>query len=582
MATFLILLTIFLPWLGGLIVWWIGDRHSKAQHMLASVFAVLGGIASIGLIFYCSDIPLIEIPMGSIFGTFTLIPDGLGVFLAAIANVVGCLAVIFSINYMHNQEALGRYYSLILFFIGAMAGLGLSGSLLFMFFFWEITAFCSYALISFHNDDPKAVAGGIKALIVTQFGGVGLLAGALISYATVGSYQISDLLANAQNVPPGILSVIAFGFLAAAIAKSAQVPLHTWLPDAMEAPTPVTALIHAATMVNAGVYLLARFYPAFENVPGWKTSVVVVGLLSALLAAVMALVATDIKRVLAYSTISQLGYMVYSIGTGAVFASQFHLLSHAVFKALLFLAAGAVIHSVGTRDMFRMGGLSQKMPFIRNVFVIGSLALAGLPIANGFFSKELILEEGFLMGPEWAYWCMLMVAGITALYTTRMISLVFYHQPAQLKPEHDAPTAMRVSLGLLSFGVFTTWLLAGPFNKMLVNTLPFHQIHLEETFELVAHIFISPETWLALFVILLGILAWRFRNSLQTITNSLRPIANFARDGLGFDWVNTQIVKGFQSVATVFRYTQTGILGWNIAGILGGLIILFIILAWGA
>jgi NADH-quinone oxidoreductase subunit L len=582
MASYLIMLTICLPWLGGLVVWWVGDRHARVQHLLASVFAVLAGIASIGLMFYNSDTALIQIPMGSIFGTFTLIPDGLGVFLAAIATVVGSLAVIFSINYMHGEEQLGRYYSLILLFIGAMAGLGLSGSLLFMFFFWEITAFCSYALISFHNDDPKAVAGGIKALIVTQFGGIGLLAGALISYATLGSYQINELLVRAQDLPSGVLPLIAFGFLAAAIAKSAQVPLHTWLPDAMEAPTPVTALIHAATMVNAGVYLLGRFYPAFEGVPGWKTSVVIVGLLSALLAAIMALVSADLKRVLAYSTISQLGFMVYAIGVGAVFASQFHLLSHAVFKALLFLSAGAVIHAVGTRNMYSMGGLGQKMPFVRTVFITGSLALAGLPIANGFFSKELILENGFSHGPAWAYWCMLICAGITALYTARMISLVFYNQPAHLTPSHDAPAAMRISLAILSVGTFTTWLLAGPFSQLLNDTLPFHDLHLNQTFEMVMEIFKSPETWVALLVIFIGIGIWRFRTALRALINVFQPLSNFAKEGLGFDWANAQIVRGFQSIATVIRYTQTGLLSWNVVGILGGLVILFIILAWGA
>ncbi len=582
MARYLILFTICLPWLGGLLVWWVGDKHARMQHNLASMFAILAGISSVGLTFYSSDEAIIQIPMGSIFGTFTLIPDGLGIFLAAIATIVGSLAVIFSINYMQGKEQLGRYYALILFFIGAMAGLGLSGSLLFMFFFWEITAFCSYALISFHNDDPKAVAGGIKALIVTQFGGIGLLAGALISYATLGTYQISELLTQAQTLPSGILTLIAFGFLAAAIAKSAQVPLHTWLPDAMEAPTPVTALIHAATMVNAGVYLLARFYPAFEHVAGWRTSVIVVGMLSALLAAFMALVAQDLKRVLAYSTISQLGYMVYAIGVGAVFASQFHLLSHSVFKALLFLSAGAVIHAVGTRDMYSMGGLGEKMPFVRTVFIIGSLALAGLPIANGFFSKELILEDGFLHGPEWAFWCMLIGAGITALYTARMISLVFYNQPAQLKPAHDAPAAMRFSLAILSLGTFTTWTLAGPFSQILNETLPFHDLHHTQTFEMALEIFKAPQTWIALSVILVGIFTWRFHSPLKRLVEVLRPISNFIRGGLGFDWFNTQIVKGFQSLAIVFRYTQTGVLSWNVAGIMAGLVILFIILAWGA
>ncbi len=172
----------------------------------------------------------------------------------------------------------------------------------------------------------------------------------------------------------------------------------------MEAPTPVSALIHAATMVNAGVYLLARFYPAFAEVPYWREAVMLVGMISALMAAVMALVATDLKRVLAYSTVSQLGYMVYAVGAGGLFASQFHLLSHAIFKALLFLSAGAVIHAVGTRDMREMGGLGKQMPVVRAVFVIGALALAGIPILNGFWSKELVLEAGLSGGPVLDVW----------------------------------------------------------------------------------------------------------------------------------------------------------------------------------
>ncbi len=207
-------------------------------------------------------------PLGKAFGVLTFVPDGLAVSLTAIAAVVGSLAVIFSVDYMHGDEQLGRYYFLVLFFIGAMTGLVLSGNLLFTFFFWEITALCSYGLISFYNDDPKAVAGGIKALIITQVGGVGLLAGTLIAFANLGSFQISDLW-QSSSMPSTALAFIAFSFLIAAAAKSAQFPFHAWLPDAMEAPTPVSALIHAATMVNAGIYLLARFYPAFEFVPGW-------------------------------------------------------------------------------------------------------------------------------------------------------------------------------------------------------------------------------------------------------------------------------------------------------------------------
>ena len=365
---------------------------------------------------------------------------------------------------------------MVLFFIGGMAGLVLTSNLMLMFFFWEITALCSYSLISFNNDDPKAVRGGIKALLITGLGGVGLLLGALLSSTYLGTVDLPVLLTEAHGLPSGLLAVMGFGFLAAAAAKSAQFPFHTWLPDAMEAPTPISALIHAATMVNAGVYLLARFYPAFEGVPGWKTAVVLVGVITAFIAAWMALTANDLKRVLAYSTISQLGFMVYAVGTGGIFASQFHLLSHSIFKALLFLGAGAVIHAVGTRDMRKMGGLGKKMPFVRAVFMIGAFALAGIPILNGFFSKELILEGGLSHGPAWAFYTMVFVAGMTALYTVRCVYLVFYGKPTAEQHVHKTGTAMKVALLPLAILAFFSWLAAGPLMSLMKTSLPFHEI----------------------------------------------------------------------------------------------------------
>ena len=299
---------------------------------------------------------------------------------------------------------------------------------------------------------------------------------------------------------------MAFSFLIAAAAKSAQFPFHTWLPDAMEAPTPISALIHAATMVNAGIYLLARFYPAFASVPGWRTAVILVGVTSALITAFMALTATDLKRALAYSTVSQLGYMVYAIGAGGVLASQFHLLSHAVFKALLFLTAGSVIHAVGTRDMRSMGGLSTKMPFARNVFIIGALALMGLPIFNGFWSKELILEIGLEHSPLWAYILMLIGAGLTAFYTFRMVWLVFFGSQREELHVHETGLAMKISLALLSIGTFTTWLFFGGLNKLLSASLPFHAIEEESTLEMVTAISSAPATWFALLVVALGLI----------------------------------------------------------------------------
>ena len=581
MAAVLVILVIALPWLGALAVWLAGNQRQATQHALAAIFSILAALASVSLLFFAGPGPVIQLPFGKAFGDLTLVPDGLAVSLTAIAAVIGSLAVIFSMDYMRGEAQLGRYYFLVLFFIGAMTGLVLSGNLLFTFFFWEITALCSYGLISFYNDDPKAVAAGIKALIMTQVGGVGLLAGTLIAFANLGSFQISDLLANRSALSPVALAFIAFSFLVAAAAKSAQFPFHTWLPDAMEAPTPVSALIHAATMVNAGIYLLARFYPAFEPVPGWRTSVLLVGLTSALISALSALTAIDLKRVLAYSTVSQLGYMVYALGAGGVLASQFHLLSHAVFKALLFLAAGSVIHSVGTRDLRRMGGLGTRMPFVRNVFIVGALALIGLPIFNGFWSKELILETGLENSPIWAYALMLFGAGLTAFYTFRAVWLVFFGKERDYLSVHSAGPAMQVSLGILAAGTLTTWLFFGGLNTVLASTLPFHELEHESLVHMVTAVSSAPATWLALLIVAAGLgLSWlRARGFVLFGGGWLNP---FVESSFGFEWVNRLIVRGTYRLSGQFSALQTGELNWNILGIVSALLVVLVVLWLGA
>ncbi len=582
MASTLLLLTIAIPWAGAVIIWLVGDEYKKLLHGISVAFSVAAGIVSLMLIPYANGTPIISVDSGPVFGVFTFAPDGLGVFLSAVATVIGSLAVIFSVDYMKDEEQIARYYAFVLFFIGSMAGLVLTTNLLLIFAFWEITALCSYALIAFNNDDPKAVAGGMKALIITQLGGVGLLLGALLVRSYLGSYELNDLLANWDKIPANILSLAAFGFLAAAAAKSAQFPFQTWLPDAMEAPTPISALIHAATMVNAGVYLLARFFPAFSHVPGWSTAVIIVGLLSALMAAIMAMVATDLKRVLAYSTVSQLGYMVYAVGAGGVFASQFHLLSHSVFKALLFLGAGAVIHAAGTRDMRQMGGLGKHMPVTRAVFVIGSLALAGLPILNGFWSKELILESGLVGGPLWAFVIMVIVAGITAFYTFRCVWMVFYGEPHTDKHVHDAGPFMKTALIPLAALSLVTWLAAGPFSEMLKNTLPHHEIESVSTMHVVEEVLQAPATWIAMAVIALGLVAWWQRARLAGLGKSLKGLGEAAANSFGFEAINRGIVGGVQSSGESLRVTQTGVLNWNVACILIGLIIVMVILVMGA
>ncbi len=578
MAGTLILCIIGISWLGALTVWAIGDRHGKLQHSLAVLFSLCAGIVSLFLLNFIQTIPAVDIPLGSAFGNLTFVPDGLAVTLTIIATVIGSLAVLFSADYMHQEAQLGRYYFLVLFFIGAMAGLVLSGNLLFTFFFWEITALCSYGLISFYNDDPKAVAGGIKALIITQVGGVGLLAGTLIAYADLGSFQIADVLEKYNSIPSGALAFMGFSFLIAAAAKSAQFPFHTWLPDAMEAPTPISALIHAATMVNAGIYLLARFYPAFTAIPGWKSSVMLVGVIYALITAIIALIATDLKRALAYSTVSQLGYMVYAIGAGSVLASQFHLLSHAVFKALLFLTAGAVIHSVGTRDMRRMGGLGKTLPFARNVFIIGALALMGLPIFNGFWSKELILEAGLEHSPVWAYLLMLIGAGLTAFYTFRMTWLVFFSSARESLHVHAIGTAMKVSLVVLSLGTFTTWLFFGGLSGLLSTSLPFHHIEPEFTLEMIQTVSFAPATWFALLTITFGLTLFFTFGRKVALAENPRWLIVLTESSFGFEPVNHFVVNNVRNFAERVRATQTGELNWNILGIIGALLLVAAVL----
>jgi NADH-quinone oxidoreductase subunit L len=299
----------------------------------------------------------------------------------------------------------------------------------------------------------------------------------------------------------------------------------------------------------------------------------------------MAIVSNDLKRVLAYSTVSQLGYMVYAIGAGGIFESQFHLFSHAIFKALLFLGAGAVIHSVGTRDMREMGGLGKQMPLVRNVFITGAIALAGIIPLNGFWSKELVLEAGLKGGPVWAYALMVLTAGLTAYYTFRCVWMVFFGTPARERHAHDAGTAMKVALIPLALGALTTWLVAGPFKGLLegaqassANSTPGAML----TLTILGDVLSSPLTLLALGVIALGLVAWWQRERLNGVAQRLQIIGKAAAHSFGFEAINRGVVSAVQESGEALRVTQTGLLNWNIFGILLALAIVLAILIRGA
>jgi NADH-quinone oxidoreductase subunit L len=573
-AAWLVMLILGIPWAGALAAWLVGDRRPTARNSLAVGASVAAALASLALLPLATSTVVIRLPVGGAFGTFTFVPDGLAVFMTAIATVIGSLAVIFSLDYMRGEAGLARYYCLILVFIGSMAGLVLSGSLLLLLVFWEIVGLCSFGLIAFHADQPLAVAGGVRALVMTQLGSLGLLVGILAARAALGTDDMATLIVRAPYLPPITLAVIAYGFLVAACAKSAQVPFHTWLPGAMEAPTPISALIHAATMVNAGVYVLARFSSAFTPVAGWSTSVVAVGVTSALLGGVMALVSTDLKRALAYSTISQLGYLFYAIGVGAVFASQFHLLSHALFKALLFLAAGAVIHATGTRDFARLGGLGTRMPLVRNAFVVGALALVGVPILNGFWSKDLILEEALNGGSALTFAAMLLAAGLTAMYSFRLVWRVFYGPAVQHLRARDALPAMRVALVPLAAGSLLSWLAVGPLAALLAVGLA-----LEPTgwAPLVA-VLTTPGTIASLLAALLGAAAWWWRKRLAGLSHGFEWLYRAAHADFGFERLDREITHAAVATAGALRRTQTGHLNWNLAGLVAGLAVLLVTL----
>jgi NADH-quinone oxidoreductase subunit L len=377
--------------------------------------------------------------------TVGLLLDPLTAIMLIVITGVSLMVQVYSQGYMSGDSSYSRYFAFMSFFTASMLGLVLSRNLIQLFFFWELVGLSSYLLIGFWHSRPSAVAAAKKAFIVTRIGDLGFLLALLYLFANRGPFldrglnpfEIPDILFMAPLLAGGVCTWLALGLFAGAMGKSAQFPLHTWLPDAMEGPTPVSSLIHAATMVAAGVFLVARMFPLFDSsvigTPVVQNTVAIVGGGTALFAALMAIVANDIKRVLAYSTISQLGYMMLALGLGAPEVAIFHLFNHAFFKCLLFLGAGSVHHSVHTFDMRYMGGLRRVMPLTYGAMVIGGLSLAGIFPLAGFWSKDEILNVAwygtsagslglsrvlFIIGCTGAF--------LTAFYIFRLISMTFH------------------------------------------------------------------------------------------------------------------------------------------------------------
>ncbi len=499
MSPFFSYVLLFAPLCGFALLAFVGRRHGSVfWGLLATGFMLISAAAAVGVCLqyathgqqgdvYGSLVvwkhhwlpltPTLQIEMGMLL-------DPLSCMMVLLVTLISLLVHIYSISYMQGEERYVSYFAFLQLFTFSMLGLVVAVNLFQVYFFWELVGVSSYLLIGFHYDRTSAAAAAKKAFVVTRFADLGFLIGILLLSYYGGSLDIGTLLSAVEKENGGFAGLITTSFLGISVltwgsvltfmgaaGKSAMFPLHIWLPDAMEGPTPVSALIHAATMVVAGVYLVARLFPFYE-VSGVALEVVsAVGLLSALMAALVALTQSDVKRVLAYSTMSQIGLMMCALGLGPVenglgfTASLFHLFTHGFFKALLFLAAGIVIHHVHSNEVTAMGGLRTKLPTAHAVFLIACLSIAGIPPFSGFFSKELIVQAAAL--DRHVYWIgILLVSGLTAFYMFRLYFLMFWHSIPPISVHHEfAHRRQWSSMGL------PLWLLAAA--SAGVGFLPF-------------------------------------------------------------------------------------------------------------
>jgi NADH-quinone oxidoreductase subunit L len=395
------------------------------------------------------------IPAGTFVVDVGFVIDSLTACLLIVVTTIGLLVHVYSIGYMSHDPGYWRFFAYLNLFMFSMLLLVLASNFLVVFVAWELVGLCSYLLIGFWYRKRSAALAAKKAFIVNRVGDVGFALGIMLIFVSLGTLDIRTVLERIGELDETTIVLISLLIFAGAMGKSAQFPLHVWLPDAMEGPTPVSALIHAATMVNAGVYLVARTNPIFAHAPSALVVVAAIGIFTAILAASIAMTQTDIKRVLAYSTLSQLGYMFAALGVGAWTAAIFHLMTHGFFKGLLFLGSGSVIHAVHEeQDMRRMGGLARKIPITYVTMFIGSLAIAGIPPLAGFFSKDEILGESLKLGFVWVWAIGLFVAGLTAFYMFRLMGLTFwgsFRGPKEIWDRiHESPPVMTIPLILLA------------------------------------------------------------------------------------------------------------------------------------
>jgi NADH-quinone oxidoreductase subunit L len=472
------IVAVFLPLVAAFIAGFfgrlIGDRAAQLVTAGAMCVAGLCGIASFYDVVVLGHVRTVELftwfSVGELQVDWALRLDTLSAVMLMMVSVVSAAIHIYSIGYMSHDKSIPRFMSYLSFFTFFMLALVTADNFVQMFFGWEGVGLCSYLLIGFWYDRDTADAAAIKAFVVNRIGDFGFLLGIFAVFFIFGSLQFDAVFAGAPDIAGNTITFLSWQLDAltvtcillfvGAMGKSAQIGLHTWLPDAMEGPTPVSALIHAATMVTAGVFMVARFSPLFEYAPNALAFVAVIGGTTAIFAASVGMVQNDIKRVIAYSTCSQLGYMFFAAGVSAYSAAMLHLFTHAFFKALLFLGAGSVIHAMsGEQDMRKMGGIWRQVPVTYAVMWVGSLALAGIPWFSGYFSKDTILEAAWAAETGvgyYAYWMGVFAAFLTAFYSWRLLIMTFHGAPRAsdevMHHVHESPMVMLAPLIFLSLG----------------------------------------------------------------------------------------------------------------------------------
>ncbi len=481
-ATYLGLIPLF-PLIGALVIglmYMLTCRKNPLSEKLYGSLACIGPVLSFFLalvVFYhLKSLPVEErvltqnawtwFAVGDLHIEMGFLADPLSSLMLLFVTFIGSLIHIYSIGYMGEDKNFGKFFAYMNLFLGSMLILVLGSGPVVMFVGWEGVGLCSYLLISYYSEDTDNVLAGNKAFIVNRIGDLGFVLGMSVLFWAIGAngFDYLSLKANVHELTPAIGITVCLLLFVGACGKSAQIPLYVWLPDAMAGPTPVSALIHAATMVTAGVYMVARFSFMYAHFPTAGSVVAWIGILTALLAAIFGMFQKDIKKILAYSTVSQLGYMFAAVGVTAYSAGIFHVFTHAFFKALLFLAAGSVIYALHhQQDIWQMGGLKNKLPKTYWTMLIGALALSGVPPFSGFFSKDEILFSALATGHTGIWVIGVLVAGITAYYTFRMVFLVFHGEPRDKEAyehAHEPPAVMTLPLIILAIGAA----FAGVFN----------------------------------------------------------------------------------------------------------------------